>query len=219
MSNASFRPTEKDKSSLLQLGTEAVDNFIGDIFSSDVKVRIPPGTMVEEHSPSANSFILGRGTHHGFKLSKPHTLINGETGAIVDRLATVRNHAVISNIHFKQTGDPSNKDFLLRLVPHEGATAAKPIRVLFRQCVFEKLYDASTGVGATNTKAFVVANKFSRAVFTGCVFRSNRSDGVMNGAGTVVQSLNAAATDVYVTSGVNLTTHNHNNVTIVGPEI
>tara|TARA_R100000808_G_scaffold22267_1_gene48364 strand:+ start:6718 stop:7377 length:660 start_codon:yes stop_codon:yes gene_type:complete len=219
MTNASFRPLEKDKNTLNRLGTEAVDNFIGDLFSSDSVVRTAPGSFVKENSPSGNNFILGRGSHHGFKLEKPHTILEGEAGTIVDRYAEIRHHAVISNVHFKQLDDPSNEDVLVRLVPHEGATAFKPIRVLFRQCIFERKFNASRGTGAANTKAFVVVNSLARAVFTGCVFRSNRDDGVMDGFGTVVQSLNALATEVYVTSGVNMTTHTHNNVTIVGPEI
>tara|TARA_R110002051_G_scaffold15110_6_gene47727 strand:- start:4043 stop:4702 length:660 start_codon:yes stop_codon:yes gene_type:complete len=219
MSNASFRPLEIDKNTLTRLGTEAVDNFIGDIFSSDTMVRISPGTFIKENSPSGNNFILGRGSHHGFKIEKPHTVMQGETGTIVDRYAAIHHHALISNIHFKQTDDPSNENHLVRLVPHEGATAAAPIRVLFRQCIFERKYNASVGTGAANTTAFVVADNFSRAIFTGCVFRSNLDSGAMNGTGTTVQSLNTAATSVYITSGVNLTTHTHNNVTIIGPEI
>lgn len=216
MSNASFSPVE---SSLSDIGSEAIDNFIADLFSSDVSVRFPPGQAFAENSIISNNILLGSGEHQGFTASKPHTVINGESGCIVNRLAVFKNHAVVSNVHFKQGSDPSNIDHLVRLIPNNDATAAKPIRVLFRQCVFERKYDAPIGVGATNTKAFVVVNSLARAIFTGCVFRSNRSDGVMNGVGTVVQSLNALATEVYVTSGVNLSTHTHNNVTIIGPEI
>lgn len=216
MSNASFSPLE---SSLGDIGSEAIDNFIADLFSSDVSVRFPPGEAFAENSKISNNILLGSGQHQGFVASKPHTVINGESGCIVNRLAVIKNHAVVSNIHFKQTTDPSNMNHLVRLIPNVEATATKPIRVLFRQCVFERMYNAPIGTGAANTKAFVVVNALAKAIFTGCVFRSNREDGVMNGTGTVVQNLNAVATDVYVTSGVNLSTHNHNNVTIVGPEI
>jgi len=216
MSNASFNPLE---SSLGDIGSEAIDNFIADLFSSDVSVRFPPGEAFAENSKISNNILLGSGEHEGLSASKPHTIINGESGCVVNRLAVIKNHAVVSNVHFKQVTDPSNMDHLVRLVPNVAATAAKPIRVLFRQCVFERMSNAPRGVGAANTKAFVVVNALARAIFTGCVFRSNRSDGVMDGVGTVVQNLNALATEVYVTSGVNLSTHTHNNVTIIGPEI
>tara|TARA_R110000772_G_scaffold63986_13_gene143038 strand:- start:232 stop:882 length:651 start_codon:yes stop_codon:yes gene_type:complete len=216
MSNASFRPLEDG---LGRMGSEAIDNFIADLFSSDVSVRFPPGEAFAENAKISNSILLGSGEHEGFTASKPHTVISGESGCIVNRLAVIKNHAVVSNIHFKQTADPTNLNHLVRLIPNVDATAAKPIRVLFRQCVFERMYNAPVGIGATNTKAFVVVNALAKAVFTGCVFRSNRPDGIMNGTGTAVQNLNVAATDVYVTSGVNLSTHTHNNVTVIGPEI
>lgn len=219
MSNASYRPHEEGSGTLNSLGTEAVDNFIADLFSSDVSVRVPPGTILKEQSPVGNNILLGSGNHHGFVISKPHTVINGESGCIVDRLAVIENHAVINNVHFKQTNDPSNIDNLVQLNPNKDATSVKPIRILFRQCIFERKYNAPSETGAAATKAFVLVNKLAKAVFTGCVFRSNRDDGVMNGSGFVVQNLNTAATDVYVTSGVNFSTHTHNNVTVIGPEI
>lgn len=218
MSNASYRPLVQ-ASFLEAKGTESVDNFINSLFSSQVRVRVSPGTIAEETQIIGNNILLGSGTHHGFVSSKPHTVITGEPGTIVDRLVEIQNHAVISNVHFKQLNDPSNENSLVQVNPVATATLASPVRILFRNCIFERRFDAPRDASASSTIAFVVVNPFAKAVFTDCVFRSNLASGAMNGSGIAIQNLNAAATDVYVTSGVNFSTHNHNNVTVSGPEI
>jgi len=219
MSNASYRPFIEGVSFLEAKGTESVDNFINNLFSSQVRVRISPGTILKESQIIGNNILLGSGTHHGFVCNKPHTIITGEPGTVVDRLAQIQNHAVVSGVHFKQADDPSNENNLVQVNPIATATSSAPVRVLFRNCVFERKFNAPIDASATSTTAFVIVNPFSKVVFTDCVFRSNLANGVMNGAGIVIQNLNAAVTDVYVTSGVNFSTHNHNNVTVSGPEI
>ena len=73
---------------------------------------------------------------------------------------------------------------------------------------------------APATKCFVLVEASSRAIFTGCVFRSDFSTGAMNGTGTVVQSLAPAAGSVFVGAGCNFTTHSHGTtVTVYAAEI
>lgn len=219
MTNISYRPIGQSGNALTQLGNEAADNLLSRLFSSQTEVRFPPGQLIEEREKISNSILAGAGNHHGVKLEKAHTVFFGEAGTVVDRIATFRNHAVISNIHFKQLNDESNKNQLVIVDPVATATSSKPVKILFRNCIFERRYNAPSGTGASNELCFVLIKEFSKVVFDGCVFRSNLESGAMNGTGTAVLSQNALATDVQIASGVNLSTHTHTNVTIAGPEI
>ena len=219
MTNISYRPIGQSGNALSQLGNEAADNLLSRLFSSQVEIRFPPGELIEERKKISNSILAGSGNHHGVKLEKAHTLFSGEPGTVVDRLATFTNHAVVSGIHFKQLDDDSNKNQLVVVSPVSSATASKPVKILFRNCIFERKYNAPSGTGATNELCFILVKKFSKVIFDGCVFRSNLESGVMNGTGTVVLSQNALATDVQIAAAVNFSTHTHTNVTVAGPEI
>lgn len=206
-----FRPLEAAVPALRRLGTEAVDNEIASLASADIRSTFGPGDAIEENAQSGNSLYLSPGAHEGFRLSKAHTTITGSAGTIVNRLATIGNHALVMGLHFKQESDASNVDHLVRV---SGG------RVLFEGCVFERKYDAPYENSPTTERAFVVIDKGARAIFTNCVFRSNRTDGVMNGLGIVVQNLNPIAGDVFVVAVSNFTTHNWGaTVTVTGPEI
>ena len=206
-----YRPLKAGVPDLERLGTEAVDNELAEISSSRTRVRFGPGDAIEENAESGNSIYLSPGVHQGLKLAKAHTSLAGAAGTIVSRIASIGNHAIVTGIHFKQIDDPSNTDRLVRVTSG---------RVLFEGCIFERKYDAPYENTATTDKAFVVIDKGAKAIFTNCVFRSSRTDGVMNGLGIVVQNLNTVAGGVFAVAVANFTTHNWGaTVTVTGPEI
>jgi hypothetical protein len=215
MSSAGFRPIEKVVGGLTRLGTESVDNLISSLFSSESHRRFTPSDSITEDAAVGNSIVLGPGNHTGLKLSASHTNVSGDAGCRITRVGQLENNCFISGVHFQQLNDPSNEDYLVRVTSG---------RVMFRGCVFERKHDApheeDPGAIPLSKKAFVLIDVGAKAIFEGCIFRSELESGVMDGAGTVVQNLNLAAGDVFVASSVNFTTHVHGpTVTTTGPTI
>ena len=202
------------------LGSENADSRARGFFGDDVFVSVGSGDAVEERAPMANVFHFLPGPHEGFLVEKANNVLAGAPGATVTRLARIKNHAVVSGLHFRQLDDPTNERCLL--------VVSNNAKVVFKDCIFERKYDAVAEVDPalpappSTTACFVLVESGSRAMFNGCVFRSNLESGAMEtpGAGTVVQSLNAAAGSVYVGAGANLTGHSHGTtVTQYSPEI
>jgi hypothetical protein len=179
---------------------------------------VTPGDALREESKIANTFSLSTGDHPGFAMKEAHSVVGGKAGTIVGRLCKLENAGVVEGVHFRQTAAGENTNALVVV----GALG----RVLFRNCIFERRHDAPAAVDPalpvvpSIRDCFVLVESGGRALFTGCVFRSELESGVMNGAGTVVQNLAPAAGGVFVGDGVNMTTHNHGTtVTPNGQEI
>ena len=220
MSKVSFTPASAvmDGSLDQNIGMSNIDERARTTSGSNTCNLVRSGDYLKENAQSRNIIKLLSGEHSGFTLSKPFTSVEGETGTIINRIATIKADAVISNLYFRQDDDPSNIDHLVRV---SGDSS-----VLFTNCVFQRRYNAPSEVDPAlpappvTTKCFVLVESTARAIFTGCVFRSDYAGGVMNGTGTVVQSLATAAGNVYVGAGVNCTTHAHGTtVTVYAPEI
>ena len=209
----SFSPFSLLEDLMDNLGSENTDSRASSLFGDDVFVSVGSGDAVEERAQMANVFHFLPGEHEGFSVEKAQNVL-------VTRLARVKNDAVVSGLHFRQLDDPTNERCLL--------VVSNNAKVVFRDCIFERKYDAVAAVDAplpaapSTTACFVLIEAGSRAMFNGCVFRSNLESGAMEtpGAGTVVQSLNAAAGSVFVGAGANLTGHAHGTtVTQYSPEI
>tara|TARA_R110002050_G_scaffold174854_3_gene307768 strand:+ start:14912 stop:15577 length:666 start_codon:yes stop_codon:yes gene_type:complete len=220
MSKVSLTPASASTEGSLDqnIGMANIDERARSTSGSNTSELIRSGDYLRENAESRNIIKLLSGIHQGFSLSKPFSHVEGEAGVIVNRLATITADAVISNVYFRQDEDPNNIDHLVKV---SGDSS-----VLFTNCVFQRKYTAPSEVDPAlpappvTTKCFVLIEAAARAIFTGCVFRSSQSAGVMNAAGTVVQSLAPAAGSVYVGAGSNFTTHNHGTtVTVYAPEI
>ena len=187
-------------------------------FGGNTHLSVRSGDFVREEGESRNIIQLLPGIHQGFSASKPFSHILGSPGSIVNRLATISSDATVSGLYFRQDEDESNLD---RLVHVTGDSS-----VVFQNCVFQRKHNAPSAADPALpalpaiTQCFVLIESSARAMFVGCVFRSDFSNGVMNGVGTVVQSLAPAAGNVYVGAGANFTTHTQGTtVTSFAPEI
>lgn len=205
MSGFSF----SDLNELGEIAVESINNLIAPGYRGDIN-RVNAGDALIEHNDHHNAFVLGSGRHGGFLLEKPHGSIWGEPGVIVNRLATIKEDTVIQNVYFKQEDDENNKQQLV--IVASGS-------VVFSNCIFQRRYDAERSNAAATRVCFVLVEDGAKAVFSNCVFRSNYSNGAMNGVGFAIQNLNALATNVFVGTGANYSTHTHNNVTLLGGEI
>jgi|TARA_R110000751_G_scaffold4396_4_gene21683 hypothetical protein len=216
-SRAGYRPIDSSKGFLDRYGAEATDNRLAELFG-EATALLSAGDIVPEAGKTANASIVAPGKHQALNTKKPHSVLVGSAGSIVTRLSRYSDAAVIEGLHFRQGTDSDNWSVLVIV----GASG----RVLFRNCIFERRHDAPIAVDPalpavpTIRDCFVLVESGGKALFTGCVFRSELETGVMNGAGTVVQNLAPAAGNVFVGDGVNMTTHSHGTtVTPNGQEI
>ncbi len=216
-SRVGFRPLDSSKGFLDRFGTEATDARLAELFGEATEL-LAPGDVVSEAGKNSNASIVAPGEHQALNTKKPHSVLGGSAGSIVTRLSHYNSSAVIDGLHFRQTADSNNIN-ALAIVGNSG-------RVLFRNCIFERRHDAPIAVDPplpvvpTIRDCFVLIEDGGKALFTGCVFRSELDTGVMNGAGTVVQNLAPAAGNVFVGDGMNMTTHSHGTtVTPNGQEI
>lgn len=195
-----------------------VDDRARSHFGGNTYLPIRSGDLLREDGESRNIVHLLPGIHQGFLVVKPFTQIIGSPGAIINRLASMTADTNVSGLYFRQDDDESNRDHLVRV---SGDSS-----VVFQNCIFQRRYDAPSAVdpalpaAPTIEQCFVLVESTARAMFVGCIFRSSFTDGVMNGVGTVVQSLAAVPGNVYVGAGANFTTHTQGTtVTSFAPEI
>ena len=209
-----FRPIDSSSPGLNRYAAEDQDNRINILIGEGCPIISSEDVLAEEKKIS-NTARFVPGNHAGLLLEKPHTFIDGVAGVRVERLGLFRDDAIVSNMHFVNTGTGGNSSQLAVVKP--GA------RVVFRDCIFERLYNDPNAVDAgappVVRDCFVLIEPGGKALFTGCVFRSNLESGAMNGTGTVVQNLNAAAGGVIVSNGANFTTHSHGITVTAGSEI
>ncbi len=158
------------------------------------------GNPVVESKENSNEILALSGLHGGFTFSNRWTHLAGVPGTVFNEHCTIKDYAVIEGARFESTGNESNRKKLV--------TLEASAKVIFRNCVFQRLKDDPTGV-------FVEIKSGAKAIFTNCVFKSET--GPMS-AGSVVSNA-GGATDVYVGIGFNMTTRAHVNVTAIVPEL
>ena len=208
MSSFSFSNLED----LGNTANESLNSVVSPMYYGDVS-RVFSGTALAETLPSHNSFIFGPGTHQKLVLEKPLGSLQGEPGAIVTGLATIKATSKIENLDFKQTNSGNNSSHLVAI--------ESPAKVVFNNCVFQRSASAEASNAATSILCFVLVNSGAKAVFNNCVFQSNGLDGSMiNSPGLAIQDLNAVAGSVFVGLGANYSGHAHAaTVTNIGGEI
>tara|TARA_R100000808_G_scaffold14312_1_gene33874 strand:+ start:837 stop:1463 length:627 start_codon:yes stop_codon:yes gene_type:complete len=200
-----------DLNEMGDIAVDSVNSIIAPNHRGDI-VRVQSGDAFVENAPHHNESVLGPGPQGGILVEKPLTSIWASPGAIINRLVNINSDAVIKGASFRQEEGDSNNNQQLVIV---GGNA----RVSFTDCTFQRIHTAERSTAASTRLCFVLIEDGAKAVFSNCVFLSDYETGAMDGSGFVIQNLNALATTVYVGTGINYTTHTHNNVTALGGEI
>ena len=114
--------------------------------------------------------VLVTGTMKGYTFDKPHTFVIGVEDARFTGTIVIEANTTFSNCIF----DIDN-DVLVRI------TSGK---VLFDNCTFIRRHDSD------DTINFIQIESGAKATFSSCRFRSEEDDGVMDGAGIVIDNAN-----------------------------
>lgn len=204
-SRVSFRPMAEAIDFIERFSGEATDNRLNELLGSIT--LLTPGDPVPEEEKLANVSLVGAGEHQALNTKKSHSVLVGIAGAVTTKRSSYEKSALVAGIHFRQSEDSNNTTSLVYVGPNA--------KVLFRDCIFERRHNAVSAIDIALpavpviTDCFVLVADGGRALFSGCIFRSELDHGVMNGTGTVVQSLSPVPGNVFVGDGVNLTTHTH----------
>ena len=157
-----------------------------------------PEDAISEDLLADNYIRLARGVHGGFKLETDFTELDGVTGSVIERQATIDADAVVDGVSFVSSDENSEALVVVPDPPVGGGTN----RVIFRGCTFVKV--------ATDTDTFVSCATGTRVLFLGCIFR-----GAPSGGGVPITNAGAAA-NVRVVECINATNPFGAGVTVVG---
>ena len=185
------------------------DNNESRIVSALSESVLLSGDVVAFEQERNESIVLTAGLYPGFTVDCTHAHIFGLPGSVINGLVTIKTTCLLENLHFQSTGEISNA---LRLVQVDSGGIA-----VLKNCTFERRHNDVFSILAADGYAHLAVTEGGKAKAFNCTFRSDRADGVMDGAGLYAWS---AATNpvanLDVVSSYNPTTHTLQNGTATG---
>lgn len=146
-----------------QANQDARQDVVAGLNSLDFET---PSVTYEETGSSYNKANLSAGAHQRIRITKPFGMVGGLGVKTVSAgQSTINAKAVIDSVHFKNTDKFPNE-----LVIVGTGTANTEVRVVFRNCVFERTAEMQSAI-------WVRVAPGAKAVFVGCMFSGGFGSG------------------------------------------